>query len=81
MILGERKEIIIPKKIWLFWDGEMPLIVSDCLEKVKVIHSDYEVYILNKEMERMINAAPKQYLWGYKRFRKIEGDKIGRAHV
>lgn len=30
---------------------------------------------LNKEMERMINAAPKQYLWGYKRFRKIEGDK------
>lgn len=49
MILGERKEIIIPKKIWLFWDGEMPLIVSDCLEKVKVIHSDYEVYILNNK--------------------------------
>ena len=29
---------------------------------------------LNKEMERMINVAPEQYLWGYKRFRKIEGD-------
>lgn len=28
---------------------------------------------LNKEMERMINAAPEQYLWGYKRFRKVEG--------
>ncbi|WP_104513498.1 lysophospholipid acyltransferase family protein [Acinetobacter indicus] len=27
---------------------------------------------LNKEMERMINAAPEQYLWGYKRFRKIK---------
>ncbi|ANF81084.1 lipid A biosynthesis acyltransferase [Acinetobacter sp. NCu2D-2] len=27
---------------------------------------------LNKEMERMINVAPEQYLWGYKRFRKIE---------
>ncbi|WP_104490590.1 lysophospholipid acyltransferase family protein [Acinetobacter indicus] len=26
---------------------------------------------LNKEMERMINAAPEQYLWGYKRFRNI----------
>jgi Kdo2-lipid IVA lauroyltransferase/acyltransferase len=26
---------------------------------------------LNKEMERMINVAPEQYLWGYKRFRKI----------
>lgn len=30
---------------------------------------------LNKEMERMINVAPEQYLWGYKRFRKVEGDK------
>ncbi|MGA6876731.1 lysophospholipid acyltransferase family protein [Acinetobacter sp. AND/436] len=29
---------------------------------------------LNKEMERMINVAPEQYLWGYKRFRKVEGD-------
>ncbi|WP_411688234.1 lysophospholipid acyltransferase family protein [Acinetobacter indicus] len=28
---------------------------------------------LNKEMERMINVAPEQYLWGYKRFRKVEG--------
>lgn len=27
---------------------------------------------LNKEMERMINVAPEQYLWGYKRFRKVE---------
>lgn len=31
---------------------------------------------LNKEMERMINAAPKQYLWGYKRFRKVKGEKL-----
>ncbi|MFV5591173.1 lysophospholipid acyltransferase family protein [Acinetobacter variabilis] len=30
---------------------------------------------LNKEMERMINVAPEQYLWGYKRFRKLENDK------
>ncbi len=30
---------------------------------------------LNKEMERMINVAPEQYLWGYKRFRKLEGGK------
>ncbi|MGE8537788.1 MAG: lysophospholipid acyltransferase family protein [Acinetobacter sp.] len=28
---------------------------------------------LNKEMERIINIAPEQYLWGYKRFRNIEG--------
>ena len=30
---------------------------------------------LNKEMERMINIAPEQYLWGYKRFRKLENRK------
>ena len=28
---------------------------------------------LNKELEKMINLAPEQYLWGYKRFRKVEG--------
>src|SRR5690606_46899 len=28
---------------------------------------------LNKEMERIINITPEQYLWGYKRFRNIEG--------
>ncbi len=27
---------------------------------------------LNREMEQMINAAPEQYMWGYKRFRKLE---------
>lgn len=30
---------------------------------------------LNKEMERMINVAPAQYLWGYKRFRKLQDKK------
>lgn len=30
---------------------------------------------LNKEMERMINVAPEQYLWGYKRFRKLQNKK------
>lgn len=30
---------------------------------------------LNQEMERMINLAPEQYLWGYKRFRKLEGGR------
>ena len=30
---------------------------------------------LNKEIERMIDVAPEQYLWAYKRFRKLEGGK------
>lgn len=49
IVLGERKKILIPKIIWLFWDGEMPLIVHDCLEEVKSLHPDYEVHILNNK--------------------------------
>ncbi|TKW77038.1 MAG: lipid A biosynthesis acyltransferase, partial [Bradyrhizobium icense] len=30
---------------------------------------------LNKEMERMINVAPEQYLWRDKRFRKTLNKK------
>lgn len=28
---------------------------------------------LNKDLENMINIAPEQYIWSYKRFRKVEG--------
>lgn len=30
---------------------------------------------LNKNLESMINVAPEQYVWSYKRFRKVEGEK------
>lgn len=29
---------------------------------------------LNQNLEAMINIAPEQYLWSYKRFRKVEGE-------
>ena len=41
---------------------------SDILSKDLQLSVD----TLNKEMERMINIAPEQYLWGYKRFRNIK---------
>lgn len=34
------------------------------------------VATLNKEIEKIINIAPEQYLWGYKRFRKLARHKI-----
>jgi KDO2-lipid IV(A) lauroyltransferase len=42
-----------------------------------IVSKDLQLSVdtLNKEMERIINVAPQQYLWGYKRFRKIEGNK------
>ena len=30
---------------------------------------------LNQNLEAMINIAPEQYLWSYKRFRKVEGQE------
>lgn len=30
---------------------------------------------LNQDLEEMINIAPEQYLWSYKRFRKVEGQE------
>ena len=30
---------------------------------------------LNQNLETMINIAPEQYLWSYKRFRKVEGQE------
>lgn len=42
-----------------------------------VLSKDLQLSVdtLNQEMEQMINAAPEQYLWGYKRFRKLSGSK------
>ena len=45
---------------------------SDILSKDLQLSVD----TLNKEMERMINIAPEQYVWGYKRFRKVKGEKL-----
>jgi KDO2-lipid IV(A) lauroyltransferase len=30
---------------------------------------------LNQDVETLINVAPEQYIWSYKRFRKVEGQK------
>ena len=46
---------------------DKPKLSNDILSKDLQLSVD----TLNKEMERMINVAPEQYLWGYKRFRKI----------
>ena len=41
----------------------------------EILSKDLQVSVtaLNQEMERMINVAPEQYLWTYKRFRDLEG--------
>ena len=40
-----------------------------------ILSKDLQVSVnqLNQDVEAMINVAPEQYIWSYKRFRKVEG--------
>jgi len=40
-----------------------------------ILSKDLQVSVnqLNQDVEAMINVAPEQYIWSYKRFKKIEG--------
>ena len=51
------------------------IIVTQLSDDILSKDLQLSVDTLNKEMERMINVAPEQYLWGYKRFRKLENEK------
>jgi Kdo2-lipid IVA lauroyltransferase/acyltransferase len=48
------------------------IIVTELSDDILSKDLQLSVDTLNKEMERMINVAPEQYLWGYKRFRKLQ---------
>ncbi|AXY61086.1 lysophospholipid acyltransferase family protein [Acinetobacter sp. WCHAc010052] len=41
----------------------------------EILSKDLQLSVdtLNAEMQQMIDVAPEQYIWGYKRFRNIEG--------
>lgn len=51
------------------------IIVTELSNDILAKDLQLSVDTLNKEMERMINVAPEQYLWGYKRFRKLKDKK------
>lgn len=42
----------------------------------EILSKDLQLSVdtLNKELEHMINAEPHQYLWGYKRFRRMQNE-------
>jgi KDO2-lipid IV(A) lauroyltransferase len=42
-----------------------------------ILSKDLQISVnqLNQDVEAMINVAPEQYIWSYKRFRKVEGNK------
>lgn len=44
------QKIDIPKIIWIFWyDGNIPELVQSCINKIKKLHKNYEINVLNKK--------------------------------
>jgi hypothetical protein len=39
----------IPKKIWTYWEGDLPILVQKCIESWIKYNPDHEVIILNKK--------------------------------
>lgn len=63
--------INIPKIIWIYWEGDSHCLVNRCIERVKYLHPDYQVNVLNPsnviefitfslEDEIVKNATPQQ---------------------
>ena len=42
-------ESSIPKKIWTYWEGDLPVLVQKCIESWLKYNPDYEIIILNKK--------------------------------
>lgn len=43
------REPNLPKKIWLYWEGELPRFVEKCIFNIRKKNPDYAVYVLSPE--------------------------------
>lgn len=49
IINPKKDEFKIPKVIWLYWEGEIPLFVEKCIENIKTKNASYVVNFLTPE--------------------------------
>jgi len=42
-------DIYIPKKIWIYWEGDFPELVNTCIDNIRHKNLNYEVILLNPE--------------------------------
>lgn len=63
------KRIELPKKIWIYWEGQFPDFVEKCVENIRVKNPSYQVYLLNPEnvslysqidFSQLMEATPQQ---------------------
>ena len=46
----EQSKVAVPYKIWIFWyDIDIPELVGKCINNIKKLHPEYQVYVLDKE--------------------------------
>lgn len=64
-----KQNAVIPKKIWMYWEGALSGFVKQCIEQVKQTNPDYEVHFLTPDTvkdfcdidyERFQHATPQQ---------------------
>lgn len=64
-----KQNAVIPKKIWMYWEGALSGFVKQCIEQVKKTNPGYEVYFLTPDTvkdfcdidyERFQHATPQQ---------------------
>lgn len=55
-INSQPAEVKIPKLIWLYWEGDIPLFVENCIKNIKQKNIDYVVHFLTpKTINEFIN--------------------------
>ncbi len=45
----QEQSLMIPKKIWMYWEGDLPAFVQACVENIRKKNPNYEVYFLTPD--------------------------------
>lgn len=62
-------DVEIPKIIWIYWEGELPIFVQSCIDNIKNNNQNYQLYVLNPntiiqfssvDFTRYPNITPQQ---------------------
>jgi len=41
--------IVLPKKLWMYWENDIPEFVEKCIDRMREKNPEYEVFVLNPE--------------------------------
>ena len=41
------ENIVLPKKLWMYWENDIPDFVEKCIGRMREKNPDYEIFVLN----------------------------------